>query len=1288
MSKTEDFVHFHTHSDMSQLDGCGKISDFVTAVKERGGPALAFTEHGTMRGYYNQLLECQEQGVKPIYGIEFYVAMDMNRKGLTDEERADIGKGMKRTEATAAVKDWEEKHGIRDRWHLTVWAKNMAGLQNLYKLSSKAYLEGFYYKPRIDLKTLIEHGDGLAVATGCLSSPINDRVCLGQKRAALEKADMLREAFGEDLWLEIQPHAIKDQRVANRFALKLKERWGKHARLLACQDAHYVNNGDHEAHEIMLCIGTGTNMSDPDRFKFDGEEFYFKTRKQMYDTFQRNHEFIPSQMLKESLDNTMMLNEQIEPAIITIDRFKCLMPEIDVPKQHPNEFEWLKSLCVEGWGWRDVIGRAQTVAKHEGSDPHEVLERYKARLRKELTAIKSQNFVDYFLLVYDLYEWVRAQDIMCGPGRGSAAGSLVSFLLGITSVDPIEHGLIFERFISPSRIDMPDIDMDFEDVRRQEIIDHLREKYGSDKVCQIATVGKLSGKQCLKDISRVLNVPYAEVNAVTNSIIERSSGDERASQTIEDSFREFKVCQDFNAKYPDVLKYAKKLEGMAKNLGIHAAGVITSPVPLVELIPLEQRNHNGEWVTVSAIDMYGVAAMGLLKLDVLGLRTLTVLNDSVKAIKERHGETIDLEELPLDDKKVLKGFTDHKYVGIFQYDSPGADKICSGVKFKHFEDIAAMTALNRPGTARSGLATQYVARKKNPKLVEKTAMHPLVSEITKDTLGIIVYQEHVLRIFTDIAGFAPATADSLRKKIAKKWGDESIGKERENFIKGCKKTCDMDAKTAGKIMDAITFFGSYGFNKSHATAYGIIAYWGMWLKLHYPLEFFWALLKNEPARIRIQQFAKDAKNHGIELFPPSVSASRKHFAIDPTNDSIIGSLVDIKGVGEAAATSIMENQPYTDLWDFLERVERRKVHKGVVVALVKAGALDEFLPNVKWFLENVEDFWKKWTSNKGKEECRDLLKASKNVPDFAEEERQLVAASVSPLAFGRHPIDAYEEFINRHVKVPIEAMCDEDFFKNNNDKGVYIAGVVVEVKYNQIGDFHTGELPDKDERDKMFWGARYANVNVEDSGGKQNRIKVDIDIFDDFRSVVDAGIGTPVIVHATPNKRFENMRAHFLVDLEAYRKKVEVKDDLNLWERILDGDHPTAVYPWKVGYTTFKTGNGNSKKVKNSDNRVGNLAFFAEASDRFTGIITHVKMKFDRNDNEMAFFGMIGASGAYIDAICFGSYWDAELKSILKSGNHIKIQLDRKHQNGRWTYFFNGGSVRWFKKSAARVGAA
>jgi len=1526
--RKEDFVHLHVHSDMSQLDGCGKIGDYAQKAKDMGHNAIALTEHGTMRGYFTQLEQCEERDMKPIYGIEFYVANNMRRKGLTSDEKDGITNGLKRAQWKEVIRDYEDREGIRDRWHITVWAKNEVGLKNLFKLSTNAWLEGFYYKPRIDVEELLKYREGLIVATGCQSSVVMDHVCVGKRKRAFREADRLYDAFGEDMWLEIMPHAGADQMASNKFAMELVDRYSRQLRMVATQDAHYVDASDCDAHEVLLCIGTGDSMHNEDRFRFGDGELYLKSRREMFNDLMKHHGYMGKKAIKAALDNTLEVAERIEDKIIKIDRFACLMPPVDVPSKFGgDEFAYTKALCIHGWTWREIPKRAELYAKKHGMSYEEAIGVYKHRLFHELKAITTQKFITYFLLVRDIYNWARKQDIMCGPGRGSAAGSLVAFLLGVTSVDPVEHALLFERFINPARVDMPDIDMDFEDVRRQEIIQYLRDKYGDDRVSQIATVGKLSGKQCLKDVSRVLEVPYAAVNEVTNSIIERSSGDERASQTIEDSFRDFKVCRAFNDRYPDVLTHSKRLEGMSKNLGIHAAGVVTSPVPLVEITPLEVRKHSDGDVVVTAVDMNGAQAHGLLKLDVLGLRTLAVLKDAVRAIKERHGLDIDLERLELDDPKVLQAFTDHDYTGIFQYDSPSADKICMGVPFDTFEDVAAMTALNRPGTARSGLATEYVDRKKHPEKRKTGHFHPKVSEITADTMGVIVYQEHVQKIFVEIAGFPPGTADSLRKKIAKKYGDETIGKERENFIRGAKEKSGIDEKTAGKIMDAITFFGSYGFNKclisdtyvyragvnqyqksevtlgelykaqnsdtawgekiragklyilrmeddgrirpgrlkaiyyngvkevfriktaggkeivatpnhrlltevgyvrvdeimpgdklvvmgkeesektgyqrdrsvvfenskrivmersggsceecgkhgvsgnggheyahqrsleacngdyqayhspgnlkrlcnschkkldyfkderkkrwtkgrpitqeeivsvsyygnqevfdvemegfernfiangvvshnSHATSYGVIAYWGMWLKMYYPLEFYWGLLKNTPDRIRIQAFAKDAKKHDIELLPPDVSVSKREFAIDPRRTAIRGSLVDIKGVGQSASESIMNNQPYKDFYDFLDRVERRKVHRGVVLALAKSGALDEMLPNIKWFVENIDDFWKKYGKKKTRNEAEETMAASSALPDYAEEEKQLIASQVNPLAFGRHPIDAYGDFISKHVKVPLVSMSEEYFWKNTNDKGVYVYGVVLEVRYNQIGDFHTGELPSESDRDKMFWGSRYANVNVEDAGGSQNRIKFDIDIFDDMREFIDSGIGTPVIIHAVPNERFENLRAHFGIDLERYRKKVESGEPLDVWEKVIAGKHPAATMKWKA--------KGSMSAEKVAAQRTRNELFFKGKTRKFTGIVMQIRMKYDKNDNAMAFFSMLDAAGNSIDCICFSSCWESKLKKIIKAGNLLSIELDRQkdmRNKRKWQYFFNGGNVHWYRNSSKK----
>jgi DNA polymerase III alpha subunit len=780
----------------------------------------------------------------------------------------------------------------------------------------------------------------------------------------------------------------------------------------------------------------------------------------------------------------------------------------------------------------------------------------------------------------------------------------------------------------------------------------------------------------------MLEIPPHEVGPVTKAILERSSGDERASATIEDSFRQFEVCREFDRKYPDVLKYTTHLEGLSRTLGIHAAGVVTSPVPLEETIPLETRLHNGERVVVTAMDHWEIQGFGLLKFDVLGLKTMTQLRIARELVRDRHGVDHDYEQMPLDDAETLDGFTRHDYGAVFQYDTPAMDKVSGGVKFEAFEDVVALNALNRPGTSRSGLAAQYVDRKKNPEKVKETSMHPRVSEITADSLGIIVYQEHVIKIFVEVAGFHPGNADRLRKDIGKSLGDEKLGREREKFVRGAvKNTAGMDEKTAHRIMDAITFFGSYGFNKSHATEYGMIGYWCMYMKQHYPLEFFAAALRCEQDTTRIQKIVKDVKAHEIEVRPPDVNTSGAEFSID--GDTIRGSLVDIKGVGTKAAASIMEHQPYRSFTDFIARVDRRAVHKGVVQALVLAGALDSHVPNPKWFVENIEAIWKLLGRKDSTADVLRLLKLSAKVPGWSDEDRILEAAKVSPLAFGRHPIDAYSDFIEANTTVPIIEMADEEFFKRNDAAkvgGIYVVGIVTEIKLNQIGDFHTGKEPDDETKRRMGWGKRYANVNIEDATGYNVRVKFDWDIFDDYWTALESGRGNPIIVHVSVNAQYENMRAHFAVDLAKMKRKLEEGESLSYWEHVIRGDHPALLYEWespkraKLARKDIRLQVYDAKRASKNGARV---------TFRLIGVVSHVRAKPDKNGNLMGFFGLLGAEG-YVDVLAFSSTWTRDVRRAVKPGHLIEIELGYN----RGSAIYTGGTLRWFKDSQPTLAKA
>ncbi len=1259
MSKTEDFVHLHLHSDYSQLDGLGKVKEYVRVASERGAPAIAFTDHGTMRGYLQQHTECEKAKIKPIYGTEFYVSPDMRRRGLTDEEKAHITKDLPKGGARAAIKEHEEKIGLRDRWHITVWAHNQQGLQNLYRLSSAAWIEGFYYKPRIDLKALIEYGDGLMVSTGCLASPIHEQWRAGQRRAALEFADRLYEIFDDRMWLEVQPHAIEDQRLAGKLCLKLRDRF-KNARLLATQDAHYVEQGDAPHHDCLLCIGTAANLSDETRFRFDGDEFFFKTRKQMWKSYQRNHDYMPSQLVKEALDSTLVFAERCS-AVVEVDYKKALLPDPGIPKKYEGDaFAYLKDLCLDGWIWRRIKHRAEKHAMAHGLDIPVAVNSYRQQLLMELKLIRSMKFERYFLMVFDIYREARSRKIFVGPGRGSVGGSLVAYLLGIHSVDPIEHELLFERFINPDRKDLPDIDMDFEDARREEMIEYMRQKYGADRVCQISTVGKLSGKSCFRDVCRVVGVPYPLVNALTPSIIHRNPHEEREFNCIEDSFDQYENLKDFDAQYPAVKLHGMKIEGTAKTLGIHAAGVVVSPVPLRDITPLEVRTSGDEKKIVSALDMNDIAKIGLVKLDFLGLKTLTVIRKCLEAVKERHGVELDLEseDFNIHDPEVLQAFTDHDYVGVFQYDSPSADQVCKGVTFDTFADIPTMTALNRPGTSDSGMDEKFRRRKANPKLLKKHDFHPIVSEIAKDTLGVLCYQEHLIEIFKQVGGMSPGEADSLRRAVGKKLAKEEIEKYREGFIEGAAKVGVSD-KIAGNLMDAIVKFANYGFNKSHATGYGLIGYWCMYLKVHYPLEFFWALLWAESDSDKIKKYAVEAKRRDIPVLPAHVNTSSNRFAIH--GDEIRGSLVDIKGVGEKAALDIAEKAPFKSFIDFVARINRRACNRGGVEALVKAGALEGFV-NTKWFLEGIDDFWKEVTKALGKkgdaqaaalEALEVKTIAAFSSEEYDREELNLIRAEQNPLAFMSHPMDAYKSFMKRELRVKIVPM-DGEFFEDHDGRGLYIAGTITGVRKHQVGDFNDKEKTDPD------FGKPYANVNIQDQTGVERRVKFAPHVYADNQQAIDAGIGKPLLIHAAPNAEFESIRGNFAVNLQELRMKIKAGKDLTIWESIVTGRHPAIVREWK----------NEALKEQHTNNR----AFFKGRTERFTGVVTHVRKHQDKKGRRMAYMGLLDAGGHYVQAIAFADAWRA-IKRIVEPGLLMRAPLSVRRDGKGIVCFFEPGKV-------------
>lgn len=1238
VSNRDSYISLHTHSEMSNLDGCGKIGDFIRKAQAQGQDAIAFTEHGTIRQLTKLQEECEEISkdgppIRPIYGCELYLCDDMNRKGASKEELDIILAGVPRDQRGQKTYEYERDQGILGRYHLTVLAKDNVGLQNLMKVVSLGWIKGFYKRPRVDLKCLLEHAPGLLVLSGCQSGSIGFDYLAQNPTAALDKVEQLASTFGEDFYGELMPHNMVEQVHVNKAVIRISEMYGM--KLVTTQDAHYIEPEDWKYQEAMLCINTKSVLSDPDRFKFSTNDFWQKSRIDLVETYRMFHGYMTDKMIKQSLDSTMEIGEKCQ-AKIEVDRFKALVPPIAIPKEFNNdEAAFMRHLCKLGWESRGVERLIKAEAIRRRISQTAARQMYIDRMEREMQAMEKQKVVRYFLVVWDLYKWVRAQDIEVGPGRGSVGGSLVAFLLGLTDIDPIRFELLFERFLAPTRIDMPDVDMDFEDQRRGEVIEYLRRKHGPDCTAQIATTGKLTGKQCLIDIARIMGIPRAEVQPVVDSIVTRSSGDERASQTIEDSFQEFEVGRKFNERHPEVLEYAQKLEGQVKSLGVHAAGVVVAPEPLINLVPLELRQEKTKNpIIVTAVDMYGVANLGLMKLDVLGIRNLTAMRRCREKIKERHEIEIDWLTIPLDCKETLANFTAHNYIGIFQFDTISADKISEGVEFTSFEDVAAMIALDRPGTARSGLATEYLKRKKDRKQIK--SIHPIIDKICDDTLGVIVYQEHVQRIFTDFAGFSPATADSLRRKIAKKYGDEAIAKERADFVTGAVAK-GAPKELAEKVIEQIKFFGSYGFNKSHSVAYGLIGYRQMWLKTHYPTEFMWAMLTTEPDQKEIIRTVRSARKMGIEVKPPDVSyANAVEWGLH--GNAITGSLSNIKGCGENAAKAIVAAQPFKSFSDFTRRTDRRKVHSGVVKSLIKAGAFASIAPNPKWLLENLDKIWAivasaatldamgNGTSKKVAKdpiaamqaaEARwqeiDQLVADSVTEDFwSEQEANIISSSVNPLASGVDPLETHLELVTgmRDNWQPLDA---ENLWQRRT---AWIWGRVIEVKLNQIGDFHSGAPPTDEEKVAMNWGQRYANINVEDASGRNQRVKIDIDIYDQYKHILDKG-ETTIAAHVSLNERFHSMKASFIVDLNDLALKLEREEELS--------PHELALWRgWDMG--------GSPTRVR---------------GDRVTccAMVARCYRKRDKKDREMAFITLI-CQDQDRDVVCFGSSWPSYQHAI------------------------------------------
>ena len=884
---SSNFVHLHLHTDYSLLDGACEIGELTSEAARRGMPAVAVTDHGNLFAAASFYHQATTHGVKPIIGCEMYVAPDSHKNRGTGAERSN---------------------------HLVLLCENETGYKNLIKLVSTGYLDGFYYKPRVDHELLAKHSEGLIALSACLRGEVADAILSDKYDQAKVNAYRLRDIFGKgNFFLEVQDQGLEQDIRVNRDLVRLSKESG--IPLVATNDCHYLTQSDSHAQEVLMCIQTGKTMSDAARMKFATDQFYFKTAEEMAHVFRE---------LPDAVTRTVAIAERCN---VKIQRVGNPFPEFKVPEGHTTDSYFEKVVRV---GFAERAQVLEQLAK-ENRLRHP-LNDYESRLTAEIEMIKKMRFTGYFLIVWDFIHYARAQGVPVGPGRGSAAGSLVSYALKITDVDPMQYELLFERFLNPERISMPDIDIDFCMRRRGEIIEYVRQKYGSESVAQIITFGTMAAKAVLKDAGRALDMPYGDVDRLAKMI------PLTLNISLEDALQQSPqlaaACKD--GPYKALIDVAMRLEGLARHASTHAAGVVISPQPLTEIVPLYKSNK--EEITTQ-YDMNALERIGLLKMDFLGLTTLTVLEDAVRMIKENRGVDIDLAAFTFDDEKTYTLFARGETSGIFQFESHGMRDILKRYQPTRLEDLTALNALYRPGPIQGGMIDDFIARKHGKKKV--TYDLPDLELILSETWGVILYQEQVMQIANRLAGFSLGDADLLRRAMGKKKHEE-MAAQREKFLTGCAAR-KVNAKKAEKIFDLMAEFAGYGFNKSHSCAYALLAYQTAYLKVHYPVEFMAAMLSAEAGNTdKVVKYINEARGMGIRVLPPDVHESGLYFT--PVDDDIRFGLAAIKNVGENTAKTICEirtaNGKFHGFFGFCAAVEPKFINKRVLESLTKAGAFD------------------------------------------------------------------------------------------------------------------------------------------------------------------------------------------------------------------------------------------------------------------------------------------------------------------------------------------------------------
>ncbi|OGP90921.1 MAG: DNA polymerase III subunit alpha [Deltaproteobacteria bacterium RBG_16_47_11] len=996
--ESSNFIHLHVHSQYSLLDGAIRFEEVFSLAKKYHMNAVALTDHGNMFGAVEFYQKAIQHGIKPIVGCEIYVAPGSRFEKKTGE-------------------------GEEGSYHLTLLVKNETGYFNLLKLVSLASIEGFYYKPRVDKELLTRYHEGLIALSGCIKGELAVHAAKGETKRAIQAAEEYRKIFGPDrFYIEIQNNGVENQLLLNQRLIEIGRDLS--IPLTATNDCHYLHKKDAKAHEVLLCIQTGKTLQEAQRMRFPSEEFYFKSPQEMAALFRD---------CPDAVVNTLAIAEECNLEIRFGEKH---IPRITVPSGETAE-SYLDKLAREGLERR--------LARHQGEkDFKERYARYKARLEEELKIIKSMGYAGYFLIVYDFIHYAKSQGIPVGPGRGSAAGSLVAYSLHITDLDPIEYDLIFERFLNPGRkSSMPDVDIDFCVEGREDVIRYVTEKYGKENVAQIITFGKMQAKAVIRDVGRVMGLPYAEVDRIAKLIPKQLDISLDQALQQEASLKEA-VAKD--ARITSLFEIAKALEGLARHASTHAAGVVIANKPLMEYLPL-QRGQNGEVMTQYA--MKQVEAIGLVKFDFLGLKTLTVVDQAIQMIEKTQGVKVELSEIPLDDPKVYALLGAGSNLGIFQLESSGMRDLLIRLKPQSFKDIVALVALYRPGPLDSGMVGEFIKRRHGQESIRYE--FPALEEILKDTYGVIVYQEQVMRIASTLAHFSLEDADNLRRAMAKKDAVQ-MERQKEKFLEGAKKN-RIPVKKAEKIFEQMETFGRYGFNKSHSAAYALLAYQTAYLKTHYAIEFMAALLTSEAQNAdKIVKYISECREMKIEILPPDINESAKHFAV--IENRIRFGLAAVKNVGDAAIDVILFERegrgPFRSLFDFCQRVDLRKVNRRVMESLIKCGAFDfskVYRSRMLTTLAEILDRSQILQKRRGEAQISMFaasLKEEEPYPEIEEfPEKQLIAFEKETIGFyfSRHPLAHYQEVIKR--------MAQEDsltLWERPNGSEVKICGLVSGLK--------------------------------------------------------------------------------------------------------------------------------------------------------------------------------------------------------------------------------------------------